>query len=121
MRSPPPQARRQAGSAAKHLHASDVERLPEGKGWLMAEFGGDTREQATDRALRLISELARESSGPSIQLLASPEEQKRLRAPQRPMPLRTHFAFREDAGDFAHAALRCVGVGKCRRTETQGP
>ena len=25
------------------------------------------------------------------------------------------FAYREDGGDFAHAALRCVGVGKCRQ------
>lgn len=24
------------------------------------------------------------------------------------------FAYADDAGDFAHAALRCVGVGKCR-------
>jgi FAD/FMN-containing dehydrogenase/Fe-S oxidoreductase len=24
------------------------------------------------------------------------------------------FGYREDGGDFAHAALRCVGVGKCR-------
>jgi Fe-S oxidoreductase len=31
--------------------------------------------------------------------------------PWRP-PVR--FAYREDKGDFAHAALRCVGVGKCR-------
>ena len=27
---------------------------------------------------------------------------------------RTHFAYPEDGGDFSHAALRCVGVGKCR-------
>jgi FAD/FMN-containing dehydrogenase/Fe-S oxidoreductase len=24
------------------------------------------------------------------------------------------FSYREDGGDFAHAALRCVGIGKCR-------
>jgi len=27
------------------------------------------------------------------------------------------FAYAEDGGDFAHAALRCVGVGKCRVPE----
>jgi len=32
-------------------------------------------------------------------------------APPRP---KTHFAYPEDAGSFAHAALRCVGAGKCR-------
>ena len=24
------------------------------------------------------------------------------------------FAYQQDRGDFAHAALRCVGIGKCR-------
>lgn len=27
------------------------------------------------------------------------------------------FAYPEDGGDFAHAALRCVGVGKCRNPD----
>ncbi len=31
--------------------------------------------------------------------------------PWRP-PVR--FAYKQDGGDFAHATLRCVGVGKCR-------
>jgi Fe-S oxidoreductase len=31
--------------------------------------------------------------------------------PWRP---KVRFAYPEDGGDFAHAALRCVGVGKCR-------
>ncbi len=30
------------------------------------------------------------------------------------------FAYKQDGGDFAHAALRCVGVGKCRVPETDG-
>ncbi|WP_324785927.1 FAD-binding and (Fe-S)-binding domain-containing protein [Streptomyces sp. H51] len=30
--------------------------------------------------------------------------------PRRPMK----FAYQEDGGDFAHATLRCVGIGKCR-------
>ncbi|VBA47982.1 Anaerobic glycerol-3-phosphate dehydrogenase subunit C [Mycobacterium attenuatum] len=29
------------------------------------------------------------------------------------------FAYPEDHGDFSHAALRCVGVGKCRVPEAQ--
>lgn len=28
-----------------------------------------------------------------------------------------HFAYEEDGGSFAQVALRCVGVGTCRRTE----
>jgi FAD/FMN-containing dehydrogenase/Fe-S oxidoreductase len=33
-------------------------------------------------------------------------------APAQPV---THFKFPEDHGSLAHATLRCVGVGKCRR------
>ena len=29
----------------------------------------------------------------------------------------THFQFPQDHGSLSHAALRCVGVGKCRREE----
>jgi FAD/FMN-containing dehydrogenase/Fe-S oxidoreductase len=36
----------------------------------------------------------------------------------RPTEVETHFAYPEDHGDFAHAALRCVGIGKCRRTDS---
>ena len=34
--------------------------------------------------------------------------------PPRP---KTKFAYKQDGGDFAHATLRCVGVGKCRVPE----
>jgi FAD/FMN-containing dehydrogenase/Fe-S oxidoreductase len=33
-----------------------------------------------------------------------------------PPQLKTHFAFTKDHGSFEHAALRCVGIGKCRHT-----
>jgi Fe-S oxidoreductase len=36
-------------------------------------------------------------------------------ATYQPAPVQTHFAYTEDGGSFAHAALRCVGVGRCRR------
>ena len=39
----------------------------------------------------------------------------RLGAGYRPWEPPTHFQFPEDNGSFAHATLRCVGVGKCRR------
>jgi FAD/FMN-containing dehydrogenase/Fe-S oxidoreductase len=41
----------------------------------------------------------------------------RLGVDYRPPEVQTHFSFPEDDGSFAHATLRCVGVGKCRRTE----
>jgi NAD-dependent dihydropyrimidine dehydrogenase PreA subunit len=43
------------------------------------------------------------------------DEDLRLGANYEPPQPRTHFQFPEDNGSFARAALRCVGVGKCRR------
>ncbi|MBV9080036.1 MAG: FAD-binding oxidoreductase, partial [Elusimicrobia bacterium] len=48
----------------------------------------------------------------------SPTENLRLGTSYNPPRLKTHFTFPEDGGDFAHAALRCVGVGECRKTES---
>jgi len=42
------------------------------------------------------------------------DENLRLGADYKPWEPHTHFQFPEDHGSFAHAALRCVGVGKCR-------
>jgi Fe-S oxidoreductase len=44
-------------------------------------------------------------------------ENLRLGANYAPWDPLTHFKFPEDHGSFAHAVLRCVGVGKCRRPE----
>jgi FAD/FMN-containing dehydrogenase/Fe-S oxidoreductase len=38
----------------------------------------------------------------------------KLGSDYRPMEPKTHFNYGEDGGSFAHAALRCVGAGKCR-------
>jgi Fe-S oxidoreductase len=43
-------------------------------------------------------------------------ENLRLGPSYAPPRVKTHFAFPEDHGSFEHAALRCVGIGKCRRT-----
>lgn len=41
----------------------------------------------------------------------------RLGPQYHPIPVTTHFQFPDDQGSFARATVRCVGVGKCRRTE----
>ena len=45
------------------------------------------------------------------------DEDLRLGADYHPWEPKTHFQWPEDGGSFAHAALRCVGIGKCRRKE----
>jgi len=44
------------------------------------------------------------------------DENLRLGAGYSPWEPKTHFQFPEDHGSLAHAALRCVGVGKCRQS-----
>jgi FAD/FMN-containing dehydrogenase/Fe-S oxidoreductase len=45
------------------------------------------------------------------------DENLRLGAEYRPWDPETHFKFPQDNGSLAHANLRCVGVGKCRREQ----
>src|SRR6266568_1423535 len=48
------------------------------------------------------------------------DQNLRLGANYHPWEPETHFKFPEDNGSFSHAALRCVGVGKCRRWHGEG-
>ncbi|MGH9501338.1 MAG: FAD-binding and (Fe-S)-binding domain-containing protein [Terriglobales bacterium] len=45
------------------------------------------------------------------------DDNLRLGADYNPWEPDTHFKFPQDQGSLAHATLRCVGVGKCRRDE----
>ena len=47
-----------------------------------------------------------------------PEEKLRLGPGYQPTRPHTHFAFPEDDGAFSNAAMRCVGVGACRKTDS---
>src|SRR5699024_3985068 len=44
-------------------------------------------------------------------------ENLRLGSDYEPAEPETHFKFPDDNGSFSRAALRCVGVGNCRRHE----
>jgi FAD/FMN-containing dehydrogenase/Fe-S oxidoreductase len=45
------------------------------------------------------------------------DENLKLGSDYNPPRPATKFAYPEEHGDFAHAALRCVGIGKCRNPE----
>jgi FAD/FMN-containing dehydrogenase/Fe-S oxidoreductase len=45
------------------------------------------------------------------------DEDLKLGADYDPWRPRVKFAYAEDGGDFAHATVRCVGVGKCRKPD----
>ena len=46
------------------------------------------------------------------------DENLRIDPEYRPIEPNTHFSFASDFGSFAHAAERCMGVAKCRNTES---
>jgi hypothetical protein len=48
----------------EHLGGEALERLPEGSGWLMIQFGGDTEQEADDRARALIAAVQADGDHP---------------------------------------------------------
>src|SRR5216683_5676782 len=47
-----------------------------------------------------------------------PTENLRLGADYKPLQPKTHFQFPEDDGSFSKAALRCIGLGACRKSDS---
>jgi FAD/FMN-containing dehydrogenase/Fe-S oxidoreductase len=59
----------------KKLHPKDVRLLPPGKGWLLVEFGGETKQESDHKAKVLMAELKQKSDAPSMKLFDGKEEQ----------------------------------------------
>ena len=60
------------------IHPDDAKLLPKGKGWLMLEFGGQTRQEADDKARKLMAFLREQSAPPSMKLFDNEDEEKRI-------------------------------------------
>jgi len=56
---------------AKGLHVGNLSLLPRGGGWLVAEFGADSEEEAADRARAV-------AAGPSARVILDRDEQRRV-------------------------------------------
>ncbi len=63
---------------SKGLHPDDVGMLPDGDGWLLVEFGGDTREESDAAATELRSKLQGRSNAPSTHLYERASEEAKL-------------------------------------------
>ncbi len=62
----------------KHMHPRDHDLLPEGRGWLMVEFGGCNRQASHRSAHALMQRLAATDNPPSMKLFDDPAEERRL-------------------------------------------
>lgn len=61
------------------LHLEEAQLLPEGGGWLLVEFGGETKEEADERAHSLMEDLKQKSSdAPSMKLYDKVEEEAKI-------------------------------------------
>jgi FAD/FMN-containing dehydrogenase/Fe-S oxidoreductase len=60
------------------MHPHDIPLLPEGDGWLLVEFGGDTREEALERAGEFTRWLEELDEPPAIKLVDDVGEERRL-------------------------------------------
>jgi FAD/FMN-containing dehydrogenase/Fe-S oxidoreductase len=114
-------------------------RFMEAAGDLVASYGGSMSGEHGDGQQR--AELLGKQYGPRLldamrrfKLIWDPEwkmnpgkvidayrfdENLKLGTDYNPPRPKVKFAYEEDDGDFAHAALRCVGVGKCRVPDAQ--
>src|SRR5207248_4100329 len=57
----------------KRIHPEDINILPPGNGWLLVEFGGNTKEEADAPAKQLMDELRTKPNPPSMRLVDDPE------------------------------------------------
>jgi FAD/FMN-containing dehydrogenase/Fe-S oxidoreductase len=60
------------------LHPRDVELLPDGRGWLLVELGGETREESDAHARRIMDALGKRHNAPSMRLYEEPSQELRI-------------------------------------------
>ena len=60
----------------KGMHTKYLNRLPEGKGWLLVQFPGETREEADGRAKEMMDRLSRKPHAPKMKLYDDPSDEK---------------------------------------------
>ena len=62
----------------KNLNPEGLALLPEGNGWLLAEFGGETQKEADDRALKMVNALKRRKNPPNVRLYQDRGQAKKV-------------------------------------------
>jgi FAD/FMN-containing dehydrogenase len=60
------------------LDARSLDLLPDGRGWLLVEFGGESPDAARDQAFDFADDLRRASDSRGIRLFEAPDDQHRL-------------------------------------------
>jgi FAD/FMN-containing dehydrogenase/Fe-S oxidoreductase len=76
----------------KGLHTGAIPELPEGGGWLLAEFGGESTEESDGRAREVMEALERDENAPSMKILDKPERMDQIwEVREAGLPATTHI------------------------------
>ncbi|MGZ5009309.1 MAG: FAD-binding oxidoreductase, partial [Methylobacter sp.] len=67
-----------ADMKAINLHPEDIQLLPEGGGWLLAEFGGNNKNESDALATACMDALQQSGNPPTMKLFDKPEEEKMI-------------------------------------------
>ena len=59
----------------KGLHPRDLKLLPDGRGWLLVEFGGENKSDSDDQARRLMDSLKKHRDAPAMKLYDDPGQE----------------------------------------------
>ena len=62
----------------KHMNAEGLALLPEGGGWLLVEFGGNTQLEADEKAQRMITGLKASHPAPEVRLFTDKQQASRI-------------------------------------------
>jgi FAD/FMN-containing dehydrogenase/Fe-S oxidoreductase len=60
------------------MHQSEIDLLPPGGSWLFAEFGGQTREAANEKARALMADFQKRPAAPAMKLIDDPKLQRKV-------------------------------------------
>ena len=63
----------------KHMHPEDLDLLPAGGGWLVVEFGGETKEEADSQARWLVERLKQVPKPPAMKTYDDPRQKQQIR------------------------------------------
>ncbi len=62
----------------KQLNLDDIPLLPDGKGWLLVEFGADSKEESDKKAKKLMKELKKQDNPPTMSLFDKRDQEEKL-------------------------------------------
>jgi FAD/FMN-containing dehydrogenase/Fe-S oxidoreductase len=63
---------------ATGVHTKNIKLLPPGRGWLLVEFGGDSKEESDERGRRLMAALKKSGEPPSMKLYDDDKEEEQV-------------------------------------------